>query len=196
LIEHMNSIDKPRCVVFCRTIEHAVTIHKLLRASGKASKLVHSGQDRIESTNALRDFRSGRVPILISVDMLNEGIDVPEVNLIVFLRVTHSRRIFVQQLGRGLRLTEGKSSVRVLDFVADVRRVAAGMRLNREASEYVARIPVKEALRFPDGRVVQFSNDKALSFFEEYLRDVAEVEDLDEGSRLKFPSDVIMPDEL
>ncbi len=196
LLEHMGSIDEPRCIIFSRTIEHATTIHKLLRASGKASKLVHSELDRVDSANALRDFRSGRVPILISVDMLNEGIDVPDVNLIVFLRVTHSRRIFVQQLGRGLRLTESKKSVRVLDFVADVRRVAAGMRLNREASDYVSRTSFREALRFPDGRVVQFSNDKALSFFEEYLRDIAEVEDLDEGSRLKFPSDVIVPDEM
>ena len=58
------------------------------------------------------------MPILTAVDLLNEGVDVPDVNILCFARVTHSRRIFVQQLGRGLRLREGKSHVLVLDFVS------------------------------------------------------------------------------
>ena len=113
----------------------------------------------------------------------------------VFLRVTHSRRIFVQQLGRGLRIREGKTTVRVLDFVADVRRVAAGLRLNREATEFARIAGEKEWVRFPDGKIVAFSNDRALSFFQEYLQDVAEVEDLDEDARLKVPPPLTSVDE-
>ncbi len=101
--------------------------------------------------------------------MLNEGIDVPDVNLVVFLRVTHSRRIFIQQLGRGLRIREGKFTVRILDFVADVRRIAAGMSFNLEAENVAQKVKGKESIRFPDGKIVQFSNDRALEYFREYL---------------------------
>lgn len=195
IVEHLDSIESPRCIIFCRTIEHATTIRKLLRAAGKPCRVIHSRLGRVEATNVLREFRSGRVPTLVSVDMLNEGIDVPDVNVVVFLRVTHSRRIFVQQLGRGLRLQGGKSTVRVLDFVADIRRIAAGLRLNKEAADFAGRSTKKETLRLPNGRVVQFSNDRALDFFSEYLKDVAEVEDLDEGARLKYPPPVTVLDE-
>jgi superfamily II DNA or RNA helicase len=187
IIEHFDIIEKPRCIIFCRTIKHAESINKLLRALGKPSKVIHSALDRIEATNVLRNFRSGMVPILISVDMLNEGIDVPDVNLVVFLRVTHSRRIFVQQLGRGLRLREGKTTVKVLDFVADIRRIAAGMRINKEVNEYSRSFNQNEAVRFAEGRLVNFSNDKALSLFNEYLQDIAQVEDLDDNAKLRFP---------
>ena len=114
--------------------------------------------------------------------MLNEGIDVPEVNLVVFARVTHSRRIFLQQLGRGLRLSENKKSVQVLDFVADVRRVAAGVELNAEA----IRIGETETVNYPDGEIVRFSNHSQ-SFFREYLQDMASIDDLDEDAHLDFP---------
>lgn len=91
------------------------------------------------------------------------------------------------RFGRGLRLHEGKQSVRVLDFVADIRRMAAGLRLNTEAAEFAHGTADKEAIRFPDGKVVKFYNDKALNFFQEYLQDVAEVEDLNDNAKLKFP---------
>ena len=191
IVRHLDELDNPRCIIFCRTVDHANTTTKLLRAYGKPCGVIHSKLGRIEATNVLRAFRVGSVPTLVSVDMLNEGIDVPDVNVVVFLRVTHSRRIFVQQLGRGLRLREGKAIVRVLDFVSDIRRVAAGLQMNREAKSFAHRTPGKETLRFLDGQIVKFSNDRALDLFAEYLEDVAAVEDLDEQARLKFPPPVV-----
>ena len=120
--------------------------------------------------------------MLISIEMLNEGIDVPEVNIVVFARVTHSRRIFLQQLGRGLRLSQNKTHVKVLDFVADVRRVAAGVEINANANTYKN----KEEVRYPDGGIVKFSK-YSQDFFEEYLADMADLSDLDENSQLRFP---------
>jgi superfamily II DNA or RNA helicase len=79
----------------------------------------------------MAQFRIGRVPMVTVVDIFNEGVDVPDVNIICFARVTHSRRIFVQQLGRGLRLREGKDRVVVLDFVTDIRRIAAALDIKR-----------------------------------------------------------------
>ena len=122
------------------------------------------------------------IDCLLSVEMLNEGIDVPDVNLVAFIRVTHSRRIFIQQLGRGLRVRPGKSKVLVLDFVADIRRIAAGIQMNREAAE---RGTKPEVIRYQDGRIIRFDNDKPATFFDEYLSDVANIENMDDGSRLK-----------
>ena len=80
-------------------------------------------------------FSAGCYQAVIAVDVMNEGIDIPDVNILLFLRATHSRRIFVQQLGRGLRLSDGKEKVIVLDFVSDIRRMADIIDMN--SSGYV-----------------------------------------------------------
>ena len=153
---HLEEMTKPRCVIFCRSIQHAERVGRQLHAEGWPTRVLHSQLDRFEATKALRDFRSGVVPVIVAVDILNEGIDVPDVNMIVFLRVTHSRRIFVQQLGRGLRLSPGKTSVRVLDFVSDIRRLAAALDLNREARGIARRSSVEEPMIYPTGQIVRF----------------------------------------
>ena len=186
--QHLDCVNDPRAVVFCRSIDHAESIAKRLNAEGFAVHAIHSGLDRFVTTKVLRDFRAGDVPIIVTVDMLNEGIDIPDVNLIVFLRVTHSRRIFVQQLGRGLRLGPEKSIVRVLDFVSDVRRIAAAKGLNREGGSMAARTREGQILRYPDGQIVNFEGDEALDFFDEYLGDIAELEEGSDVSQLKFPT--------
>lgn len=185
--EHMDRLVAPRCIVFCRSIDHAETIGRLLQADGRPARVLHSRLDRVEATVVLHEFRSGTVPTIVTVDMLNEGIDVPDVNLIVFLRVTHSRRIFIQQLGRGLRVSPGKSGVLVLDFVSDIRRIAAAQEMNREASSVASTSPENKPVRYPTGKIVSFNGDTALSLFDEYLSDIGELETKDDGSRLKFP---------
>jgi superfamily II DNA or RNA helicase len=111
------SVVRPRALVFCRTVEHAERMADILSRNARWSSAlaVHAELHKRERLSRLLAFRSGNVPILTSVDILNEGVDVPDVNIICFARVTHSRRIFVQQLGRGLRLREGKDYVTVLD---------------------------------------------------------------------------------
>ncbi len=183
---HVRRLDSPRCVIFCRSIDHASSVADLLRAEGIPNRLIHSRLDRFETTSALRQFRSGRVPVIVTVDMLNEGIDVPDINMLVFLRVTHSRRIFVQQLGRGLRLDPSKESVVVLDFVSDVRRVAEAIRMNDEAGVHSERDP-SSIVRYPTGRVVNFVGDASANFFAEYLADAASLADGSEDSYLRFP---------
>jgi len=127
-----------RGIVFCGTIAHANTVAQKINQLGfaTASVLSSKGADgraltTVERSRILWDFASGKIEILCAVDVLNEGIDVPDVNLVVFQRVTHSRRIFIQQLGRGLRLRPGKEKVVVLDFVTDIRRFAEGLILDR-----------------------------------------------------------------
>ncbi len=181
----MSEVANPRALAFCRSIEHAERLQRLFAARGIRAALMHSKLPREQRFRNLSSFRLGKIDMLISIEMLNEGIDVPDVNLVAFMRVTHSRRIFLQQLGRGLRVSPDKSEVTVLDFVADIRRVAAGLELNREAKIGATSL---EVVRYRDGQIVKFDNDVPATFFDEYLADVADVEDLHDSSRLVFPS--------
>lgn len=134
---------------------------------------------------ALSAFRSGRIPILTAVDILNEGVDVPDVNIIAFLRVTHSRRIFVQQLGRGLRIKEGiKERVHVLDFVTDIRRLAAIVALRRDLDS--ARGPT-ETLMLDSAASIRFSDENVGSLMNAWLKDAANVETAMDDAKLQFP---------
>jgi superfamily II DNA or RNA helicase len=177
-----------RGLVFCRSIAHAEQLQPLFLSQGIRAAVLHSRLPREMRFKNLSSFRAGDIDLLLSVEMLNEGIDVPDVNLVAFMRVTHSRRIFIQQLGRGLRMSPGKSSVRVLDFVADIRRIAAAVSMNRDAA---SRALGREVVRFQDGRIVKFDDEATESFFDEYLADVADIENLEDGARLKYPDNVL-----
>ena len=137
VIERWNEKNNPQTITFCKSIDHAERLAALFSSMGMPSRTVHSrDMPQAQKAKELTDFRAQKFANLIGVDLLNEGVDVPDVAMVVFARVTHSRRIFVQQLGRGLRVTPTKKSVLVLDFVADIRRIAEGARLNRERASY------------------------------------------------------------
>jgi superfamily II DNA or RNA helicase len=183
LTEIWERTREPRAVVFCRTIEHAERMANLLSRvpQMKGAEAVHAELDRRDRQLRLMRFRSGEIPVITAVDILNEGVDVPDVNIICFARVTHSRRIFVQQLGRGLRLRQGKSHVETLDFVSDIRRVAAVLNLR----EQVAADDI-ETLRL-SGTRFEFTDRQAESLMQEWIKDAASLEtELDEA-RLQFP---------
>ena len=80
------------------------------------------GQPRDERASALRDLAAGKVKVVFSVDLFNEGVDVPTVDTLLMLRPTESPTLFLQQLGRGLRKSKDKSFCTVLDFVGTHRR--------------------------------------------------------------------------
>jgi len=179
IVENMKLLSNPRVLVFCRSIKHAERLLNFFRIYDVKTAVLHSDIDRINRFKTLSGFRIGKISVLISVDMLNEGIDVPEVNMVCFARVTHSRRIFLQQLGRGLRLSDNKKIVKVLDFVADIRRVAEGFEMNREASKFGG----QEIVNYPEGDIVKFSGDTS-NFFNQYLKDMANISDLNENAQL------------
>ena len=183
IVATIQKTKNPRALVFCRSIRHAERILGYFRRFDVTSAILHSKLGRTERFKALSNFRIGRVTVLISIEMLNEGIDVPEVNIVCFARVTHSRRIFLQQLGRGLRISDEKNMVKVLDFVADIRRIAAGLELNSEAIKQ----RLEENVSYPEGNIVSFTND-VTPFFDQYLSDMSNISNLDENAKLEFPS--------
>ena len=128
---HMKEISEPRTIVFANSITRADQIVKIL----PGSVTIHSKVSTKERIVRLELFRLGLVQTVVTVDCFNEGVDIPQANLIIFLRSTASSTIFLQQLGRGLRRCEGKDNVRVLDFVGNCQRVA----MLKELSDVVKR---------------------------------------------------------
>jgi superfamily II DNA or RNA helicase len=178
-----NATRAPRGIVFCQTIEHAEALAELLRRSStwRRVETVHNGLTKRERQQALLRFRSGATQLLTSVDLLNEGIDVPDVNIIVFARVTHSRRIFIQQLGRGLRLRSGKEKVVVLDCVSDLRRIA-------EVSSFRAQVEAGETEILNVSRsTFDFEDQGVAGLIEQWIADVGDLATAADVVRLDFP---------
>ncbi len=182
IMKAMAEVDAPKLIVFSPSIQHATHFAGLLNASGVPARNI-SGADRVSRQKYLMDFAAGRLKALSAVDLLNEGIDVPDVNMLAFMRATHSRRIFVQQLGRGLRLARGKKKVVVLDFVSDIRRLAEVMRMEKEAR--AAKV-APEAVYLKDG-FVRFDDERAGPFVEEWIKDVADLSEENDSYELTFP---------
>lgn len=128
---HAIGLDLAKTIVFCKTTTAAEGMAKLL--GGVA---YHSGIEKKIREQTLSDFRDGSLQVICTVDMFNEGIDIPDARLVVFLRSTSSRTIFEQQLGRGLRRHEGKTSVTILDFVANVERIDFVRELGHTVSKH------------------------------------------------------------
>jgi superfamily II DNA or RNA helicase len=117
--EKLAEIDNPRTILFCSSVAHAERLAELM----PYAQVLHSKVKKDQRERRIKAFRSGHSHIMITVDMFNEGIDIPEANVIVFLRSTASETIYLQQLGRGLRRAPGKAEVLVLDFVANCERI-------------------------------------------------------------------------
>jgi hypothetical protein len=114
--------DSMRCLGFCVSVEHARFMARHFSRHGIPAVAVWGGSRPDERQAALRDLAAGRVRAVFSVDLFNEGVDVPAVDTILMLRPTESPTLFMQQLGRGLRRTPDKSACTVLDFVGNHRR--------------------------------------------------------------------------
>jgi superfamily II DNA or RNA helicase len=114
--------DTIRGVGFCVTIRHARFMADAFNRHGIASAAYVSDVDRDRCDTLLAELRSGRLAFLFTVDKFSEGVDVPEINMVLFLRPTQSLTVFLQQLGRGLRHAPEKECLTVLDFVGQVHR--------------------------------------------------------------------------
>ncbi len=134
--EKLDMIPSPSVMIFSPRIEHCEHLVGLM----DGAVAIHSRLTTREQTERLAAFRRGEYRAVITVDKFNEGIDVPEANVVVFLRSTASRTIFFQQLGRGLRLSEGKKQVVVLDFVANCDRLVMLEELQRGANAKLTRL--------------------------------------------------------
>ena len=121
LLDHAD-VDSMRGLGFCVSIEHAQFMARHFNHHGIRSVAVWGDSPRPDREAALRDLASGDVKVVFSVDLFNEGVDVPAVDTVLMLRPTESPTLFLQQLGRGLRKLRGKAFCTVLDFVGTHRK--------------------------------------------------------------------------
>lgn len=121
LTRRVDSVAQMTALGFCVSVEHAQFMARVFEAAGIRARAVWSDTPDDARAQALRDLAARRVNIVFSVDLFNEGVDVPAVDTLLMLRPTESATLFLQQLGRGLRRHPAKSSCTVLDFVSHHR---------------------------------------------------------------------------
>ncbi|MDO8594691.1 MAG: zinc-ribbon domain-containing protein [bacterium] len=119
IARHSAELDDPRTIIFASNISRAEQLAKSIPGCAP----IHSQVKIKERMVRVELFRLGLIKTVITVDCFNEGIDIPQANVVVFYRSTASPVIFFQQLGRGLRRCEGKKKVIVLDFVGNCERI-------------------------------------------------------------------------
>ena len=109
-------------IAFCQNIKHALYMKNEFLRKGYKSELLTSKTNLTERSKILESFRNKEIEILCVVDILNEGIDIPDINLLLFLRPTLSSTVFIQQIGRGLRKATGKDFVTIIDFIGNHKK--------------------------------------------------------------------------
>jgi len=120
LHKYTRDVQEVRALGFCITIDHARYMAEKFRLAGMKAEFLSSDNSQKRSS-LKKKLLQGDINYLFVVDIFNEGVDIPEVDTVLFLRPTESLTIFLQQLGRGLRHAESKESLTVLDFVANSR---------------------------------------------------------------------------
>ena len=118
--EIITDVRKMKALAFCVSKKHAQYMTEQLLLKGIKADILTS-DNTTERQQKQQDIRSGNINVLCVVDIFNEGVDIPEVDTLLFLRPTESLTIFLQQLGRGLRLAQNKECCTVLDFVGNSR---------------------------------------------------------------------------
>lgn len=119
--KYLSDISDVRALGFCVSQEHARFMAEKFIIRGLKADYLVSNNGNFNRNDVRRRLQSKEINYLFVVDIFNEGIDIPEIDTVLFLRPTESLTIFLQQLGRGMRLAEGKESLTVLDFVGNAR---------------------------------------------------------------------------
>lgn len=148
-------------LAFCVSRRHADFMAEQFLAAGIAAASVYAGS-KLSRGEALQQLTENRLQVIFSVDLFNEGVDLPAIDTVMMLRPTESKILFLQQLGRGLRHAEGKSRLVVLDFIANhksfLHKPQALAGLNGQLRELVdlARRLEKKSWPLPEGCFINY----------------------------------------
>lgn len=121
----MDKIADPlsmKALAFCVSVAHAAYMTGVFQRAGIPSAMITGTTAMHSREQAISDLRTGRINAIFAVDVFNEGVDIPTINTVLFLRPTESSTVFLQQLGRGLRAAPGKAVLTALDFVGHHRK--------------------------------------------------------------------------
>ena len=117
LRDKVGDLGAMRALGFCVSVAHAHYMARVFNQAGIPATAVSGDTSGSDRQQALADLRTRRINVLFAVDLFNEGLDIPDVDTVLFLRPTESATVFLQQFGRGLRRTRDKAVLTALDFV-------------------------------------------------------------------------------
>lgn len=183
IFEHYKTHKRSRTLAFCSSISHADYMAGYFSMQGIEVACVHSGvssEFHMHRTEAINKLASGQLEIIFSVEMLNEGVDIPAVDLLLLLRPTESPTVFLQQLGRGLRLSVDKKDLKVLDFIGNYKRVdLLPFLLSRSSGDkfiFTSDKPLDDQMILPQNCSVQFEL-QAVNILAQALRSKLQAKD-------------------
>ena len=136
----LNYVKDKRTVVFCASVKHAEQIAELFWTAGVAAVAVSGSMKTSERNEQLAKFANGEIKVLCACDLLNEGWDCPQTEVLFMARPTMSKVLYTQQLGRGMRTADGKDHLMVFDFVDNASQYNMPYSLHRlfKLNEYRA----------------------------------------------------------
>jgi superfamily II DNA or RNA helicase len=128
---YLNHVPGRKAVAFCVNVRHGESLADLFRHSGVPARSISGRMPRTDREKYLTQFHAGELRVLCACDILNEGWDCPDVEVLLMARPTLSKVIYMQQLGRGTRKAPGKECVIVIDFVDNSLRYNQSLSLHR-----------------------------------------------------------------
>jgi superfamily II DNA or RNA helicase/SOS-response transcriptional repressor LexA len=160
-IREWRSRAQNRTLAFCVSIRHAEYMASQFQKAGISSAAVYAGSP-LGRAQALEQLRDGQLSVVFSVDLFNEGVDLPGIDTVMMLRPTESKILFLQQLGRGLRLSDEKTHLVILDFIGNHQsflqkpQALFGVGSTYKALASFARKAEQGRLELPDGCYVNY----------------------------------------
>ncbi|MGE1042437.1 DEAD/DEAH box helicase family protein [Bacillus wiedmannii] len=154
ILEAWKKYKKTRTIVFCSSIRQAVFLSTYFNENGYSTISLHSETKHISREHAINQLDNNELDAIFTVDLFNEGVDIPSVDTLLFVRPTESLTIFTQQIGRGLRLHEHKEYCVVIDLIANYRNADIKMQMLRVDDGKTKRNGTQKIL--PAGCTVEF----------------------------------------
>ena len=195
VLEKYRDLAGERALGFCAGIRHAEYMAGYFNEHGVKAAAVHSGPGgsghTVDRKTAVDALAAGDLKVIFAVDIFNEGVDIPALDTVMFLRPTDSFTVFLQQLGRGLRKYPGKKHLIVLDFIGNYRRAhyIPALLAGENPATFEPRGRKPQELEYPEGCQVQFDFNVLELFKELAARDPLQKRMRDEYFRLKSELD-------
>ena len=192
IFSHYKKYRSTRAMGFCMSKHHAEFMADYFVKHGVSACAVYSGDEGVHNTareEALSKLVKGEINVIFSVDMFNEGLDIASLDMVMMLRPTESPTIFLQQLGRGLRLYKDKHYLNVLDFIGNYKKANFSPYLMTGASKSQfkkASDVIKEESLLPEDCIMDF-DFRLIDLFEKMDRSSIKIEKLlvEEYERIK-----------
>ena len=192
IFSHYKKYRSTRAMGFCMSKHHAEFMADYFVKHGVSACAVYSGDEGVHNTareKALSKLVKGEINVIFSVDMFNEGLDIASLDMVMMLRPTESPTIFLQQLGRGLRLYKDKHYLNVLDFIGNYKKANFSPYLMTGASKSQfkkASDVIKEDSLLPEDCIMDF-DFRLIDLFEKMDRSSIKIEKLlvEEYERIK-----------